>query len=213
MTKWTITSGFHEHDVAHSDHLHQGIDFALSMDTPVRAFRGGIVDKITHDAGGFGNAIWIKFNDGYTAVLGHLDKIYVKPGERVYVQEILADSGNSGHSTGPHLHLGIMNPNGKWIDPGEYVNLYQVMSPSPIYGTGDWAHHMVTGWFDAVAGAIGGGVHSLLHELWRELTDAAPYIAVELLVVGGFLRMLGSRTWSSRLFVVSGVGITWTLLS
>ncbi|EPZ47661.1 M23 family metallopeptidase [Alicyclobacillus acidoterrestris] len=211
MTTWRITSGWHEHDAAHSDHLHQGIDFGVAMDTPIRAFEGGVVDKVTHDNAGFGNAIWLKFNDGYTAVLGHLDKVYVKPGDHVYVQEIIARSGDSGHSTGPHLHLGIMDPHGEWINPERYINLHQVMEPSVLYGGGDWSHKVVSGWFSSIGNAIGDGVNGLLRELVHELTEQMPYIVVATLVIGGFLKMFGSKVWAPRLWIASGIGAAWMI--
>lgn len=212
MTTWRITSGFHEHDLAHAGHLHQGIDFATPLGTPIRAFESGIVERVTH-GDGFGNAVWVKFNDGYTAVLAHLDKVYVNPGDHVYVQEIIARSGSTGHSTCPHLHLGILDPHGKWIDPSHYINLHQVTNPGVVYGSGDWAHSVVSGWFDDIGGALGNGAKGLLVELYHDLSIHMPYIVAMLLVVGGFLKMFGSKTWAPRLFIASGIGIAWKVFT
>lgn len=122
MATYFISSGFHEQDSAHTDHLHQGIDFAIPMNTPVHTFHSGIVTNVTHDTNGFGNAVWVRFNDGYTAVYGHLNTVYVKIGDRLTENQTIALSGSTGKSTGPHLHLGILSPNGQWIDPNQYLH-------------------------------------------------------------------------------------------
>lgn len=124
-----VSSGFHDADSAHVDHLHQGIDFAVPLGTPVHSFHAGVVAKVTHEgAKGFGDAVWVRFTDGHTAVFGHLHNVFVRAGDKVRDNDIIGTSGNSGHSTGPHLHLGIMDAKGRWIDPNVYLHVHNAMA-------------------------------------------------------------------------------------
>jgi len=210
--RWTITSGWAETDAVHPL-PHTGIDFGLPLDTPIRVFESGTVTKVLHEGTqSFGNSVWIKFNDGYTAVYGHLDKVRVKVGERVYTDEQIALSGNTGRSTGPHLHLGIMDPHGKWIDPSHYVRLNQVSDPKIIYGSGDWAGNLVGHWFDQVGEALGNGLSNVAHSALVSFAEHLPVLVGFTLVCGGFLKMVGSNKWSSRLFVGGVVGAAWLVL-
>ena len=100
------------------------IDFALPDGSAVYAARGGTVINVRHDSfrGGTGavmadqaNLIEILHDDGTIAVYGHLhwDSIRVRIGQHVMVGEYIADSGNTGFSSGPHLHFAV------WRNGGE----------------------------------------------------------------------------------------------
>ncbi|WAH39491.1 M23 family metallopeptidase [Alicyclobacillus dauci] len=119
---WQVTTTFGAVDSSHAA-SHSGVDLALPMDTPVQSITSGVVEKITHEGSqGFGNAVWLKEPDGYRIVFGHLDKVKAYAGERIHKGDVIGLSGDTGYSTGPHLHIGVMAPNGKWVDPDNYFS-------------------------------------------------------------------------------------------
>ena len=95
---------------------HSGVDFRASVGTPVKAMAGGVVlgtgDTDTQCPGAsFGRFVLIEYDNGLSATFGHLSLIKVKKGERVTRGQIVAYSGNTGYSTGPHLHVSVYAPN------------------------------------------------------------------------------------------------------
>lgn len=98
---------------------HTGIDYACPEGTELHAPVDGIVSAVK-DYGdvGLGKAVFVKMEDGQQYVLGHLSEIKVEVGDVVKTGDLLALSGNTGNSTGPHLHFGAFDVNGNPIDPG-----------------------------------------------------------------------------------------------
>ncbi|HEX2706217.1 MAG TPA: M23 family metallopeptidase, partial [Candidatus Lustribacter sp.] len=84
--------------------LHAGIDLAGPVGTRVRAMSSGTV-VFAGDRGGYGTNVEIKYWDGSVSWYAHLSSVEVTIGDTVNAGEIVARSGNTGHSTGPHLHL------------------------------------------------------------------------------------------------------------
>jgi len=103
------------HPILHRYRAHHGIDYATPVGTPVKAAYNGKV-IFAGVKGGYGNCVVIKHSGGYQSIYGHLSKIKCYVGKRVKIGEIIALSGNTGRSTGPHLHFGI-SLNGTWINP------------------------------------------------------------------------------------------------
>ncbi len=106
--------------------LHPGEDFACPVGTPVMAMSLG---KVTYAgyAGGYGNKIEITYWDGTVSWYGHLSVIKTKVGDRVMPGDIVALSGNTGYSTGPHLHLEIHPTQGAApIDPLPWLRAHGV---------------------------------------------------------------------------------------
>lgn len=85
---------------------HKGVDFAMPMGTPVLAVGDGEVVVSKH-SGGAGNYVAIRHGRQYMTRYMHLKKLLVKPGEKVKRGDRIALSGNTGRSTGPHLHFEI----------------------------------------------------------------------------------------------------------
>ncbi|SDE38481.1 Peptidase family M23 [Blastococcus fimeti] len=86
--------------------LHGGVDIAAPIGTPIYAAHSGVVQR-AGTASGFGYAIWIRGDDGYVTVYGHVNEYFVRAGERVRAGEEIAEVGNRGESTGPHLHFEV----------------------------------------------------------------------------------------------------------
>ncbi len=99
--------------------FHGGIDLGCKVGTPVRAIEVGKVE-IADYSKSYGYYVVIKHDYGYSSVYGHLSKILVKKGDVVTYDTVIAKSGNTGKSTGPHLHFEIRYKN-KRIDPLQYV--------------------------------------------------------------------------------------------
>jgi murein DD-endopeptidase MepM/ murein hydrolase activator NlpD len=112
-----LTSGFGSrfHPVLNYQRAHNGVDYGAAIGTPVWAVADGTVTKAGWDAGG-GNRVCVKHAMSFETCYLHLSKIHVKQGQRVPQKMVLGDSGNTGLSTGPHLHFGMMR-GGKWVNP------------------------------------------------------------------------------------------------
>ncbi len=86
--------------------LHRGVDLAADIGTPVYATADGIVSFVGRDIA-LGKLVKITHLDRYTTVYGHLSRIGVKRGQRVKRGDIIGAVGNTGYSTGPHLHYEV----------------------------------------------------------------------------------------------------------
>ncbi|MET9353842.1 M23 family metallopeptidase [Streptomyces sp. NPDC006617] len=108
-------------------HKHSGQDFAVPIGTNVVAAHGGTVVKAGGNGAGdgpaYGNAIVIKHGNGTYSQYAHLSKINVKIGQIVKTGQSIAKSGNTGNSSGPHLHFEIRTtPNyGSAVDPVAFL--------------------------------------------------------------------------------------------
>ncbi len=115
------TSGFGYRISPFTGHkqFHEGLDIANRKGTPVIAPANGLV-VFTGRKGGFGKLIIIDHGHGITTRYGHLGKILVKVGQRVKRGEKIAEIGNTGRSTGPHLHYEV-RLNGVPVNPRRYI--------------------------------------------------------------------------------------------
>ncbi|WP_104632016.1 M23 family metallopeptidase [Streptomyces sp. MH60] len=108
-------------------HKHSGQDFAVPIGTNVVAAHGGTVVKAGGNGAGdgpaYGNAIVIKHGNGTYSQYAHLSRINVKIGQIVKTGQSIAKSGNTGNSSGPHLHFEIRTtPNyGSAVDPVAFL--------------------------------------------------------------------------------------------
>ena len=84
---------------------HYGIDIKLAKGDTVRSAFDGIVRVIQYDRRGYGNVVVVRHPNGLETVYGHLSKKLVMPNQKVRAGDALGLGGNTGHSTGPHLHL------------------------------------------------------------------------------------------------------------
>jgi murein DD-endopeptidase MepM/ murein hydrolase activator NlpD len=98
---------------------HGGLDIATNVGTPVKAAASGVIIFAGRNQG-FGNEIIIHHGFGITTIYGHLNKINVTVGQEVEKGEVIAASGNTGYSTGPHLHYEIILNDGQ-VNPMNYL--------------------------------------------------------------------------------------------
>jgi len=101
---------------------HTGIDFAVPVGTPVRSIGAGEVVQ-TGWGGDYGNIVTVRMADGHYVLFAHLSKISVSNGEKVSARELLGYSGNTGRSSGPHLHFEVRRSAayGSDVDPVSYL--------------------------------------------------------------------------------------------
>jgi len=104
----------------HGFEFHSGIDIACPVNTRVRAARKGSVVFCGH-RGGYGKLIVIRHEHGYKTYYGHLNRSLVKKGQAVGSGDIIALSGNTGRTTGPHLHFEIRRA-GKAVNPALMIH-------------------------------------------------------------------------------------------
>jgi murein DD-endopeptidase MepM/ murein hydrolase activator NlpD len=96
--------------------LHAGEDFAVSIGTPLASMSTGTV-KFAGAMSGYGNMVEVRYWDGTVSRYGHMSRVSVNVGQAIEPGQIVGLSGNTGHSTGPHLHLEIHPQGGAAIDP------------------------------------------------------------------------------------------------
>ncbi|MEI3851747.1 MULTISPECIES: M23 family metallopeptidase [Ensifer] len=100
--------------------LHAGIDFRATVGTRIRAAAPGTVTNAGL-TGGYGNMVEIDHGNGVSSRYAHLSAVLVKVGDQVTEGEVIAKSGNTGRSTGPHLHYEI-RLNGEAVDPIRFLD-------------------------------------------------------------------------------------------
>ena len=103
--------------------LHQGIDFAAPNGSDVLAVAAGVVTEATPQEG-YGLMVEINHGNGYVTRYGHNSKVLVKTGEKVDKGQRIAAVGNSGRSTGPHVHFEVLL-NGYVVNPAQYIQAAQ----------------------------------------------------------------------------------------
>ncbi|MDA4106169.1 M23 family metallopeptidase [Mycolicibacterium holsaticum] len=96
--------------------LHGGIDIANSIGTPILAASDGVVVSAGPYAG-YGNMVKLRHSDGSVTLYGHLSAVLVNVGQRVWAGDQIAKMGNTGNSTGPHLHFEVLMNGTDRVDP------------------------------------------------------------------------------------------------
>ena len=99
---------------------HSGVDFAGKADTAVKAVAAGVV-KFAGYKNGYGQLIEINHGSGYKTLYGHHKKIHVSVGDIVKKGQVIGIMGNSGRSTGNHVHYEV-HKNGRVVDPSSYIH-------------------------------------------------------------------------------------------
>jgi len=117
----TSLAGLRYNPITGDSEFHDGIDIAAPIGTPIYAPRDGVVLAIGRSES-FGIFIRMEHEEGYISFFAHLNNTLVNTGEKVQQGEKIATSGNTGWSTGPHLHFGLFRY-GQFIDPLPYVDL------------------------------------------------------------------------------------------
>ena len=116
MVTGRVSSGFG----ARWGRSHNGIDIAAPIGTPIRAPLPGEV-VASGPASGFGMWVRVRHDDGTITTYGHVNRSFVRVGEQVTAGEEIAEVGNRGRSTGPHLHMEVQTPGGTTVNPRPWL--------------------------------------------------------------------------------------------
>lgn len=114
-----VSSGFNpnrRHPVTGRVRPHKGVDFSVPQGTPIIAPADGLVEKVAYQAGGAGRYVVLRHGREYQTIYMHLSRPLVRAGQTVKKGERIALSGNTGISTGPHLHYEF-HINGRPVNP------------------------------------------------------------------------------------------------
>jgi murein DD-endopeptidase MepM/ murein hydrolase activator NlpD len=103
---------------------HPGVDFSAPPGTPILAAGDGLVLRAEYDSA-YGNFIEIAHADQFISKYAHASKVHVKAGQRIQRGQVIAEVGNTGRSTGPHLHYEISHQ-------GRMINPMQILAPQNI---------------------------------------------------------------------------------
>ncbi|MFZ4931164.1 peptidoglycan DD-metalloendopeptidase family protein [Chryseobacterium sp. Mn2064] len=101
--------------------FHKGLDIAVAFGSDVRAAAAGTV-IFSGQKGGYGNCVIVSHGNGLATLYGHLSQLVSKMNDKVKVGQVIAKSGNSGRSTGPHLHYEV-HKNNTPVNPRLFMNL------------------------------------------------------------------------------------------
>jgi murein DD-endopeptidase MepM/ murein hydrolase activator NlpD len=117
---WTTSRfGYRTSPFTNRREFHKGYDIANRLGTPISATADGVV-SFTGPKGGLGNMVVIDHGHGMVTRFGHIHKILVKRGDAVKRGDTIALMGNSGRSTGPHVHYEV-HLNGLPVNPEKYI--------------------------------------------------------------------------------------------
>lgn len=115
-------SGFgrRRHPIHKVMRMHKGVDFPAKTGTAIQSTGDGVVIKVINKRSGYGKHVVIDHGYGYQTLYGHMSKIKVKKGQKVTKGQIIGSVGNTGTSTGEHLHYEVLF-NGKAVNPIDFI--------------------------------------------------------------------------------------------
>lgn len=114
--------GFRTDPITGASKRHTGVDFAMPAGTPLYATGDGVVEAVRFDLFGYGNQVIIDHGFGYKSRYAHMREVSVAEGMKLKRGECIGTSGNSGRSTGPHLHYEVLYK-GEYVNPANHFDL------------------------------------------------------------------------------------------
>ena len=121
LNNGVVTSKFGERNepVSNKISFHNGLDIGVPENSEVYAMCDGYIKKVGEDKL---NGIFLEYQTifGYIIIYAHLNSYSVKEGDFVSKGQVIAFSGNTGYSTGPHLHISIKDLDGKYVNPEDF---------------------------------------------------------------------------------------------
>ncbi|MEH7440486.1 M23 family metallopeptidase [Neobacillus drentensis] len=204
---------------------HNGIDFAMPQGTELRSLMDGVVEQVV-DFGNknVGKGVFVRNEDGTLSIYGHMSKIKVKVGEHLHPGETIGFSGNTGHSTGPHLHYGMKDASGHWMDPTPVAEQVSNMSGNNFHFSdigsvlldkyNKFADKVIGAEMNMVVKPAQNTLQDWLTWLGHTLTDLMPEIGAGITIAAGIAIMFSGNfpkyfvRWG---FAMMGV-ISWIIL-
>jgi murein DD-endopeptidase MepM/ murein hydrolase activator NlpD len=208
---------------------HHGIDLAMAEGTQLRSVMGGVVEKVVdYGSDNLGKGVFIRNEDGTLSIYGHMSSIKVKVGEHLHSGDSLGLSGNTGHSTAAHLHYGMKDAAGHWVDPTPVAEQVSNMQGSGFHFS-DVGHYLLDK-YNAFSGkVIGAEMNAVglptketfqetlqvwLTSLGHTLTDLMPEIGTGITIAAGIAIMFTGnfpKYFTRWGFAMLGV-ISWIIL-
>lgn len=126
-----VSSGFGNriHPIHKRRFFHFGMDFDAPEGTPVQATADGVVEFARDTGGGYGRLVTLRHAHQFRTAYAHLSELLVEAGQVVRKGDVIASTGNTGISTGPHLHYEIIYQ-GKPLNPYPYVAMEPAADPT-----------------------------------------------------------------------------------
>ncbi len=123
-TKYRLSSsfGYRSDPISGKTKMHTGFDFACKPGNSVYSTGDGVVAAVSFDLFNYGNSVLIDHGFGYKTRYAHLKTVYVSEGMQVKRGECIGESGNTGKSTGPHVHYEVMYRS-RYVNPVNYFDL------------------------------------------------------------------------------------------
>lgn len=126
--KFVLTGKYMELSDVRGLKPHTGIDLGMPENTQLRSLLDGTVEQVYNHAGAIGNGVKIHAENGQHLIYGHMNNVSVHEGQHINAGDLIGVSGNTGNSTGPHLHFGMQDSSGHFIDPTKYADNVSNMS-------------------------------------------------------------------------------------
>ncbi|MFD2703803.1 M23 family metallopeptidase [Paenibacillus shunpengii] len=203
--KFRISSEYGALEEVRSGREHHGVDLAMPKGTELHSIAPGTVERVVdYGSENIGKGVIVRTDTGELHVYGHMDRVSVDPGDHLAVGDLIGLSGNTGHSSGPHLHFGLIR-DGKFADSGELVSDLQHFSGDKpglfdmrgsalrlLDGAQDHVQHSIRDnileWLQAAAGVV------------LDLSYCIALIGCGLLLILGVLGLRDGYRWSGVLF-------------
>lgn len=208
--KFRLSSEYNELSLVRGNEPHHGIDFAMPEGTTLRSVADGVVESVVdYGSKNLGKGVMIRNEDGTVSIYGHLSEVDVSKGDVLNAGDAIGLSGNTGNSTGPHLHFGMKDSAGEWVDPTPIAD--RVVS---LQGGGNWFAEKYNELADWVIGKevefVVNPFIDLLKDGIHALTDVMPEIGAALTIMCAISMMLSGEIakWTARW----GLGMTGVIV-
>ena len=149
-SKYRLSSpyGYRSDPITGVSKMHTGFDFACKPGNPVYATGDGTVESVSFEFFGYGNSVLIDHGFGYKTRYAHLKMVYVSEGMKLKRGECIGETGNSGRSTGPHLHYEVMY-RGRYVNPYNYFDMTMPLDEysSMVSKVADESENVISGRF------------------------------------------------------------------
>lgn len=123
-SKYKLSSlfGYRSDPFTGASRMHTGVDLAMKVGNPVYATGDGVVEAVEFEFFGYGNSVTIDHGFGYKTKYAHLNSVNVFEGMKVHRGDCIAETGQSGRASGPHLHYEVIYKGNK-VNPQNYFDL------------------------------------------------------------------------------------------
>jgi len=208
--KFRLSSEYGVLEQIRNNRPHTGIDLAMPEGTELRSIGEAVVERVVdYGSANIGKGVILRLEDGSRAIYGHMSDIKVKAGQILREGESIGFSGNTGHSTGAHLHFGLKDANGHFVDPTPLASKIDSLSGSQSM----WSKFMENGQvglvkfptFPSIKEWIGDFLKTGIQDWIAEFISVLPILVAVGVGVWALINMMSSR--------LANIGFTLVILS